>query len=215
MKKVILIGAGGHAAELVDYIDYINNSSGQLKFEVIGLIDDNKENYNHYDYSYKYLGTIQKHIINENIHYLMAIADASIKKMIVEKFKLKGANFIGLIHPTALISSSAIIGEGVVISHNVSIGPKVVLGDFNVLNSRCTIGHDSIVGNYNFISPQVAFGGYVKIGDENLFGTNSCTIPGVKVGNNNKITAGMVVNKPIKDNETIFYRFKEKLIVRN
>jgi len=215
MKKVILIGAGGHAAELVDYIDYINNASGPLKFEVIGLIDDNKENYYHYNYNHKYLGTIQKHIIDDNIHYLMAIADASIKKIIVENFKLKGANFIGLIHPTALISSSAIIGEGVVVSHNVSIGPKVVLGDFNVLNSRCTIGHDSIVGNYNFISPQVALGGYVKIGDENLFGTNSCTIPGIKVGNNNMIMAGMVVDKPIKDNETIFYRFKEKLIVRN
>ena len=215
MKKVIIIGAGGHAAELVDYIDYINNSSEELKFEIIGLIDDNKENYTHYNYRSKYLGTIQEHTIDENIYYLIAIASTSTRKMIVEKFKIKGAQFIGLIHPTALISNSAKIGEGVVISHNVSLGPKVVLGDFNVLNSRCTIGHDSIVGNYNFISPQVAVGGYSKIGNENLFGTNSCIIPNIKIGNNNKVTAGMVVDKTINDNETIFYRFKEKLIVRN
>jgi acetyltransferase EpsM len=215
MKKVIIIGAGGHAAELVDYIDYINNSSEEMKFEVIGLIDDKKENYKHYDYSSKYLGTIKEHIIDLQKSYLMAIADSSIKKMIIEEFKLKGAQFIGLIHPTALISNSAKIGEGVVISHNVSVGPKVVLGDFNVLNSRCTIGHDSNIGDYNFISPQVTVGGYSKIGNENLFGTNSCIVPNINIGNNNKVTAGMVIDKPINDNETIFYRFKEKLIVRN
>ena len=215
MKKVIIIGAGGHAAELIDYIEYINNSSKELEFKVLGLLDDNKTNYEHYEYSHKYLGTIKEHIVEENVVYLMAIANSSIRKSIIEIFKLKGANFIGLIHPTALVSNSARIGEGVVISHNVSIGPKVVLGDFNVLNSRCTIGHDSIIGHYNFISPQVAIGGNTKIGDENLLGTNSCTIPSTQIGNNNKITAGMVVDKSIKDNETIFYRFKEKLIVRN
>jgi acetyltransferase EpsM len=215
MKKVIIIGAGGHAAELVDYIDYINNSSEEVKFEVIGLIDDNKENYKHYDYSSKYLGTIKEHVIDLQKCYLMAIADSSIKKIIIEEFKLKGAQFTRLIHPTALISNSAKIGEGVVISHNVSVGPKVVLGDFNVLNSRCTIGHDSNIGDYNFISPQVTVGGYSTIGNENLFGTNSCIIPNINIGNNNKITAGMVIDKPVNDNETIFYRFKEKLIVRN
>ena len=215
MKKVIIIGAGGHAAELVDYIDYINNSSENLKFEVFGLIDDIKDNYNHYEYNHAYLGTIDDHVIDKNINYLMAIVDSSTRKMIVEKFKSKGAQFTELIHPTALISDSAIIGEGVVISHNVSIGPKVVIGAFNVLNSRSTIGHDSIIGDYNFISPQVAIGGFVKIADENLLGTNSCIIPNIKIGNNNKIAAGMVLDKPINDNEIIFYRFKEKLIVRN
>lgn len=215
MKKVILIGAGGHAAELLDYIAYINNTSKQPKFEVVGLIDDAKENYKHYQYSYKYLGTIQAHTIDKNMFYLVALADPEIKKSIVETYKSKGARFTGLKHPTALISPSATIGDGVVISHNVSIGPKVVLGHFNVLNSRCTIGHDSIIGSYNFISPQVAIGGNTKIGNENLLGTNSCMIPKVSLGNNNKVAAGMVVDKPIGDNETIFYRFKEKLIVRS
>jgi acetyltransferase EpsM len=161
------------------------------------------------------LGTIQAHTIDKNMFYLVALADPEIKKSIVEKYKSKGARFTGLKHPTALISPSATIGDGVVISHNVSIGPKVVLGHFNVLNSRCTIGHDSIIGSYNFISPQVVIGGNTKIGNENLLGTNSCMIPKVSLGNNNKVAAGMVVDKPIRDNETIFYRFKEKLIVRS
>lgn len=215
MEKVIIIGAGGHAAEIVDYIDSINKSLNFNKYKIVGLIDDNEDNYKHYEFKYEFLGKIKEHNIKESHLYVMGIANLAFRKKIIEKFKLTGAKFTSLIHPTAIISSTAIIGVGVVISHNVSIGPKVVIGDFNMLNSRCTIGHDSVLGDYNFISPQVAIGGNTKIGDENLLGTNSCTIPGMKIGNNNKIVAGMVVDKPVKDNETIFYRFKEKLIVRN
>ena len=84
-----------------------------------------------------------------------------------------------------------------------------------VINSRSTIGHDSTLGSNNFISPQVVLGGFSKIGDDNLLGTNSCLIPKIQIGNNNKIMAGMSLTKNIDDNETVFYRYKEKLIIRN
>ena len=70
------------------------------------------------------------------------------------------------------------------------------------------------MGNNNFISPQVVVGGFAKIGNANLLGTNSCLIPDVEIGNNNKIMAGMPVLKKVNDNETVFFRFKEKLVVR-
>jgi bifunctional N-acetylglucosamine-1-phosphate-uridyltransferase/glucosamine-1-phosphate-acetyltransferase GlmU-like protein len=50
------------------------------------------------------------------------------------------------------------------------------------------------------------------VGDENLFGINSATIPGVKVGNRNKIAAGMVLDGDIGDDSVVFYRFKERVI---
>ena len=71
------------------------------------------------------------------------------------------------------------------------------------------------IGENNFISPQVVLGGYTEIGNNNLFGTNSCLIPSIKVGNNNKIMAGMTIVNNVNDNETVFYRHKEKLVFRN
>ncbi|MDZ7613006.1 MAG: hypothetical protein U5K51_04330 [Flavobacteriaceae bacterium] len=35
--------------------------------------------------------------------------------------------------------------------------------------------------------------------------------PGLNIGSNNKIMAGMVLDKTVKDNEVVFYRFKEKV----
>jgi len=212
MKQIIIIGAGGHAAELNDYINHHNTARPADRMILVGLIDDNPENHSHYGFSAPYLGTVDDHEVREDVYYLMGIANLSYRKPIIEKFLTRGAKFTGLIHPTAIISPSATIGEGTVISHNASVGAKASIGKFNMLNSRCTIGHDSVLGDYNFISPQVAISGNTKLGEANLLGTNSCTIPGMTIGDNNKIAAGMVIYKPVADNETVIFRHKERLV---
>ena len=215
MKSVIIIGAGGHAAELRDYINHHNTARPADRIVVVGLIDDDEKNYQHYGFPEAFLGLIKDHEIRKDVYYLMGIANLAYRKPLIEKFEAAGAKFTGLIHPTAIISPTAEIGEGTVVSHNASVGAKAKLGRFNMLNSRCTIGHDTQMGDYNFISPQVAISGNTKIGENNLIGTNSCTIPGMSIGNNNKIAAGMVIYKPVGDNETVIFRHLEKLVVKS
>jgi acetyltransferase EpsM len=216
MKKVIIVGAGGHAAELMDYLVYMNQLSDALtkeKWEVIGLIDDTESNYHEYQYNSPYLGSIKEHQVRNEVGYIMGIANMKYRRIIIEQLLQKKAQFISLIHPTALVSSSAKIGVGCVISHNVSIGPKAVIGDFNLINSRCTIGHDTTIGAYNFLSPQVVTGGFAVLGNENFIGTNGVVLPAIILGNNNTIAAGMIVDKNVADNATVFHRFKEKIII--
>lgn len=215
MKKVIIIGAGGHAAELRDYINHHNNARPADRLEVVGFIDDDENNYKHYEFPEPYLGSIKEHPIDKDVFYLMGIANLNYRKPLIEEFETAGAKFTGLIHPTAIISPTCEIGEGTVVSHNASVGAKAKLGRFNMLNSRCTIGHDTQMGDFNFISPQVAISGNTKIGENNLIGTNSCTIPGMTIGNNNKIAAGMVIYKTVGDGETVIFRHKEKLIIKD
>lgn len=215
MKKIIIVGAGGHAAELRDYINHYNKVNVEDQLDVEGFLDDDEHNHKHYEFSEPYLGGIDSFRIREDIKYLMGIANLEFRKSIIQKIEKGGGEFISLIHPTAIISPSSLIGKGVVISHNASVGPKVSIGDYNILNSRCTIGHDSKLGNFNFISPQVAISGNTTIGDENMIGTNACTIPGTTIGNRSKIAAGMVVYKPVSNDETVLFRHKERLTIRN
>lgn len=214
MQKVIIVGSGGHAAELRDYIRHYNQSSPQEQIEVIGFIDDNADTHAHYGFEEPFLGGIKDHEVRTDTAYLMGIANLKYRRSIIEQFTSQGGTFIGLIHPTALVSPSAEIGEGTVISHNASVGPKVKIGKYNMLNSRCTIGHDTVLGDYNFISPKVALSGNTRIGNENMIGTNASTIPGAQIGNNNTIGAGMIVYKNISDNETVFFRFKERIVIK-
>jgi sugar O-acyltransferase (sialic acid O-acetyltransferase NeuD family) len=209
MTDVIVVGAGGHAAEIDEYICY---GSKKSRFKVIGFIDDNETSYNKYQFSAPYLGNIKDHDIQNDKYYIIGIANLSYRKSIVANLLGKGARFVTFIHDIAYVSPSAKIGVGVVIAPYANVGPNVVIGDFTLLNARTSIGHDSIVGSHNFISPNVSLSGHTSIGDENLFGINSATIPGVQIGSRNKIAAGMVVDLTVKDDSVIFHRFKEKVI---
>ncbi|MEZ7500379.1 acetyltransferase [Flavobacterium sp. Arc3] len=214
MKNIIIIGCGSHASELVDYIEYINKHSNIKQFNIKGMIDNINTHYLHYNYKYEFIGNIDDHLIDFEAYYLLGIGNISIRNKVLEEFRSKNAKFTGIIHPTALISNSAEIGEGTIISHNVSVGPKAKIGSFNVINSRCTIGHDTMIGDSNFLSPQVVLGGYAKIGNLNFLGTNSCLLPEIEIENNNKIMAGMTITSKVNSGETVFFRYKEKLTIR-
>ena len=134
MKKVIIIGASGHSAEITDYITHYNNSvAPELCFDVVGYIDDNKESYNNYSFLAPYIGTIKDHEVSQDAEYIMGIANIQFRRTIIQNFLEKGARFATLIHPTAIISPSATVGEGCVVAHNASIGPKAIIGNFNML----------------------------------------------------------------------------------
>lgn len=214
MKEVIIIGAGGHGAEIDEYIQYNNSCKVHLKIKVIGFLDDNPANYNNYQLSAPLLGGIKDHIIRNDISYVIGIANLSYRKFFVEEFLKNNAKFISVIHSSAYISPSAIIDEGVVIGPMANIGPKVKIGRFSMINSRSSFGHDTTLGDYNFISPNVCFSGFTTIGNSNLFGINSATIPNIKVGNNNKVAAGMVLHNDVGNDEVVFYRYKERIIAK-
>ena len=212
MNRIIIIGTGGHSAEIDDYITLSTKKDSSFPYEIIGYLDDNPAGYEAYQFSAPFLGTIKDHTIRKDCQYLMGIANLTYRRPIIERYLKEGASFATFIHPSVTVSPSATIGKGVVLAMNVNIGPNVVVGDFTLINSRCSLGHDTKTGRYNFISPNVCFSGFTTIGDENLFGINSATIPGISVGNGNKIMAGMVLDKNVGNEETVFFRFKEKII---
>ena len=212
MKKVIIIGAGGHSAEIADYFSFAKSKDVAFDLEIEGFIDDNPLSYGQYDFTAPFLGSIQAHEVRKEYHYIMGIANLKYRRPIIEKLLAQGAIFTSFIHPDTYISSSSTIGNGVVIAPGVNIGPKVSVAEFTLINSRSSMGHDTKVGRYNFICPNVCFSGFTEVGDGNLFGIGSVTIPGIKIGDRNKIAAGMVLDKNVGDDEVVFYRFKEKVM---
>lgn len=212
MREVIIIGAGGHGAEIDEYIAYSQKVTGVEVLKVIGFLDDNPDSYARYKLSAPLLGKASDHMVSEGKGYIIGIANLLYRRKIVERYKADGADFVSLIHSGAYVSESAAIGEGSIIGPNVNIGPNVQIGKFTLINSRCSIGHDTVVGDFNFISPNVCFSGFTVVGNDNLFGINSATIPGIKVGCNNKIAAGMILDQNVGTNTVVFYRFKEKVI---
>ena len=210
MKELVIVGCGGFAAELTEYIEQ-NNTAIPSNLVIKGYIDVDAETHQSYALPFPYLGNGEEINLNE-IELIIAIGDATIRNAVFEKFKSMGGYFYTFIHHTASISKSAVIGNGVVICPNVIIGPKAEVRDNCLLNYNSAIAHDCSIDVGNVFSPAVVVTGYVKIGRENLFGVGSKITPSISIGNNNKIQAGLVVTQDIPDKKVVFQKFNTKMI---
>jgi bifunctional N-acetylglucosamine-1-phosphate-uridyltransferase/glucosamine-1-phosphate-acetyltransferase GlmU-like protein len=54
--------------------------------------------------------------------------------------------------------------------------------------------------------------GHTTVGDDNYMGIRATTVPEISIGDRNKIQAGMILDKNVGDDSTVFYRYKEKLL---
>ncbi len=211
MKKIIIIGAGAHAAELEEYI--LENNKITNSYEIVGYLDDSVQNYEKSKLSFPLLGGIYSENISEDIELILSINTVKLRSSIINFYKQRNLVFSSFIHNTARVFRTAEIGEGNVICPYSQIGPNVIIGNFNTFNNKSSIGHDSFIGDNNVFCPNIGLSGNTKIGNNNFFSLNVATIPSVSVGNNNVIAPNMVIEKDIDSDSTFFQRFKERVLV--
>lgn len=213
IKKIIFFGTGAVAAELTSYLE--DSDWGEKSgFEIKGYVASDEAgmiNWRNYKYSKPYLGLFDDYKIETDDYFVLALGNSMIKRILVEKIKSSGGKLATLIHPTTTIAKTAQLGVGNILCPFVMIGPNVTIGDFNLLTSQSIISHDSVVGNYNFFATALLCG-HTIVGDDNYMGIRVTTIPEITIGNRNRIQAGMIVDKNIGNDSTMFYRYKEKVL---
>ncbi len=104
MTDIIIIGAGGHAAEIDEYIRHSQKVTGNSELNIIGFLDDNKEKYASYQFSAPFLGGLKDHRVKKGHGYIIGIANLKYRRHFVDRFKAEGAHFYLFIHCEAYVS---------------------------------------------------------------------------------------------------------------
>jgi acetyltransferase-like isoleucine patch superfamily enzyme len=215
MINVIIVGSGAVAAEITSYIEDQNRHIEENKqLNILGYLDfeENKVKYwARYKLKMPVIADVYSYKVNKDDHFIIGIADILFREKMIETPNLKGAKIIGFIHHTAIIANSAVIGSGNIIYPHCIIGPNTIIGNNNLLTAYSFISHDCKIGDNNFFST-AGLSGNVKIGNNNFFGIRATVLPNISIGDRNTIQAGMIVDKILSDGNTIFHRFKEKII---
>lgn len=137
---------------------------------------------------------------------IVSIGDNKIRKMIVNRLKTDNHSIrFGLaIHPSAVVSPSAKIGEGTVVMAGAVINADAVIGKHCIVNTGATIDHDCVIEDFCHIAPGVHICGATHIGKCTWVGVGSSVIQCLNIGNNCMIGAGSVVVKDLPDNVTAY-----------
>lgn len=196
-KKVVIIGAGGHAKVVADIVEKRGDT-------ILGFLDDNIEKDTIIIKNYKVIGDLNNRfsmsILDNNIEFIIAIGDNKRRKEIAEN--TPNIKFYTAIHPNAQLGLDVNIEEGTVIMANACINSSSKIGKHCIINTGAIIEHDNIIEDYVHISPNASLGGTVKVEECTHIGISATVKNNIKICDNVIIGAGAVVVKNILEKGT-------------
>lgn len=203
MENVLLIGGGGHAKSVLDFLRH------SQEFKVVGIIEKDETRLEREILGVPVIGTdaqlplfLQKEIKNCLIS-VGGTGDNSLRKRLFIFLRDLGFAFINAVHPTAVVSEFARYGAGNVFMAGAIIGPDVKIGDNTIINSGAVVEHDCRIGDHVHVAPGAKISGNVSIGANSHIGSGAVIIQNIKIGRNVLVGAGSVIINDIPDNAVV------------
>ena len=198
MKKILLIGCGGHAKSIIDILDTnsewnlygligLENEVGKeiLDFPIIGNDNDLLELRKKFQYAFLSIGQIGL---------------SKKRKMMTDYLEKLNYKFPILKSNYSVVSKYASIDCGTLICHNTLINSNSRIGKQCIINSNSLIEHDVVIQDFCHISTGAIINGGVLIGEGSFIGSGSIIREGVNIPPNTVISAGKrIMGWPLKD----------------
>ena len=198
-KKLILIGAGGHANSVLEIIEE------NKKYQILGFLDNKKKNI---FCGYKILGKdnlLKKYSKNCSAFISIGqIKNYKIRTNIFNKLILLNYDLPSFTAKSSFLSKNSSIGSGTILMRNVIVNANSSIADNCIINNNALIEHDVIISSNCHISTGVIINGNVKINKNSFIGSGSIIKEGVKIGKSCIIGAGKVIKKDIISGSKVY-----------
>lgn len=191
MKRIILIGGGGHALSalrivndcsiFVGYADIKPNENIQIPY--LGTDADIIAKYSPEDY-----------VVHHAVVYSNEV-NLLLRQNIINKYRDYKA--VSLISKSSIITSDSHIGDGTGVFHGVIINGSNI-GNNCIINTGAIVEHNVNLGDNVFIGPNATVCGETNIGNNVLIGAGAIIKDGINICNDVVIGMGSIVTKDIK-----------------
>jgi len=117
--------------------------------------------------------------------------------------KEKGYHIASYIHPTAVISKDAELGEGNIILENTLIQPFVKLGRGNLLWYNVSVAHNGQIGDFCTLAGGASLAGFVTVENNCFLGNSSMVFGRVTLAEYTLLGAMAHVKEDTQPNQVI------------
>jgi acetyltransferase EpsM len=201
--KVVIIGGRGNGTVIASTIEDCMNAGQEI--ECAGFLNDEEKYIN----NYPVLGPINAiswQQLPDEFRFIYAMSNvkqASERYDLLSKLEIPEHKFANVIHPSAVVSTKATIGRGIVLMPFTLVGPDVVLGNHSQMFAQSFVGHDTVVEEMVFIANNASVGGRVLIKKGAHIGSNSSIIERIEIGRFAIVGIGSVVLRNVEDYQVV------------
>jgi UDP-perosamine 4-acetyltransferase len=200
MTGTIIIGAGGHGKVVLDILQ------SAAEYRVAGFVDADPKLAGTKVNQLPVFGAV--HLLSRLVSQhrigavIIAIGDNRARSSYARTVDELRLPLINAIHPSAVVSRTAILGRNVVIAANAVVCAEAKIGDFAIINTAATVDHECEIGSAVHICPGAHLAGRVRVDADAFVGLGANIIQCLRIGAGATIGAGAVVLQDIPPQAT-------------
>jgi sugar O-acyltransferase (sialic acid O-acetyltransferase NeuD family) len=121
------------------------------------------------------------------------------RSVFVEQASALGFRFATVVHPTAFVSPSTTLGEGVYVGPHATISTYSRIGDHVIVLAGSLVGHHTEIGAFASLAMGANVAGSCRIGEATFVATGAVVVDHVTLGAHSVVGAGAVVVSDVPD----------------
>jgi sugar O-acyltransferase (sialic acid O-acetyltransferase NeuD family) len=132
-------------------------------------------------------------------HSAICAVGSTKRERLIEQAHSAGIRFTKLLHPSAQVSASSTLDEGVIIGAGSVVGAQTHLGAHVLIGRGALIGHHVVVGSYSTVGPGCNIAAQCVIGAGTYLGIGAILIDRLRIGSGCLVGAGALVTRDLPD----------------
>lgn len=189
-RRMLIVGAGGFGREVLQWARDAWPDHDDL---IGGFLSDDPRRLDGFSTGFRIVDSVASYAHRAGDYLLLGVGVAYVRRVVAERLASRGAAFLTLVHPRAVVAESARITQGSIVCPHAIVSDSATLGTCVLVNYHASLGHDSTAGDYAVLSPYATLGGGASVGEDAFLGLHASVGPGRSVGARSKVSANSCV----------------------